>query len=72
MAQDPLDPSNEVEIAADGTVSGQVTVNNGDVVKFQVTGYPDGANVCIVNITSANISWDYDPIAGQNTIKVGN
>jgi len=65
----------EVTIASDGTISGQVEVNNGGVVKFQVSGYPTnppGTNTCIVTITSADISWAISPDAGQNTIKVGN
>ena len=65
----------EVTIAADGTVSGLVAVNNGGVVKFHVSGYPTnppGTNTCIVTITSANITWAAEPIAGQNSIKVGN
>lgn len=66
------DPANQVTINSDGSVDGQVEINNGGEVKFQVSGYPAGSNVCIVSITSSNISWSSSPIAGQNTIKVGN
>lgn len=72
MAKGPLDPANEVQIGPDGSVTGQVTVNNGGEVKFVVTGYNGSSNVCIVDITSANITWATDASAGQNTIKVGN
>jgi len=78
MAAEPIpmpEDNAEVTIAADGTVSGLVAVNNGGVVKFQVSGYPTnppGTNTCIVTITSANITWAESPAAGQNSIKVGN
>jgi hypothetical protein len=66
----------QVTIDPDGKVSGRVQVNNGDVVKFNVSGYPKnppGTNTCIVTITSANITWEAVPLVkGQNTIKVGN
>ena len=75
MAAEPIpmpETSDEVTIASDGTVTGQVQVNNGGVVKFQVSGYKPGYNTCIVNITSENITWAAVPDEGQNTIKVGN
>jgi hypothetical protein len=81
MAAQPIpigDPTNEVEIDSSGTVSGEVQVNNGGEVKFNVTSYGidphtgQTANTCIVTITSANISWTTLADAGQNTIKVGN
>jgi hypothetical protein len=81
MAAQPIpmpQDSTEVTINSDGTVSGQVEVNNGGVVKFQVSGYPidpqTGApyNTCIVTISQSDISWETTAIAGQNTIKVGN
>lgn len=81
MAAQPIpmpEDSTEVTINADGTVTGQVEVNNGGVVKFQVSGYPTdpqtGApyNTCIVTISQSDISWATTAIAGQNTIKVGN
>lgn len=68
----------EVTINPDDSVVGQVNVNNGGMVKFQVSSYPTdpstGApyNTCIVTISSSDISWETLPIAGQNTIKVGN
>jgi len=81
MAADPIPmPANDTEVTinADGSVDGEVEVNNGGVIKFQVTGYPtdpstgEPYNVCIVSVTTTNISWATEAIAGQNTIKVGN
>jgi hypothetical protein len=81
MAAEPiplLDASTEVDIYADDTVTGQVHVNNGGVVKFQVVG-PYGidprtgqpGNVCVVTIAGAQIGWTTVADAGPNTIKVG-
>lgn len=81
MAAEPIPmpgDSTEVTIASDGTVTGQVEVNNGGMVKFEVSGYPTDSstgapyNTCIVSISSADISWATSPAAGQNSIKVGN
>ena len=81
MAAEPIpmpEDSTEVTINSDGSVSGVVSVNNGGVVKFQVSSYPTdpstGApyNECIVTLSSSNITWATSPAAGQSTIKVGN
>lgn len=75
MAAQPIpltEDSTEVEIGPDGSVSGQVEIKNSGVVKFNVTGYKQGYNVCIVNITSDNITWGNSPAEGENSIKVGN
>jgi hypothetical protein len=81
MAAEPIpmpETSPEVTINPDNSINGQVTVNNGGVVKFQVSGYPidqsTGApyNTCTVTISSSDISWSTSAVAGQNTIKVGN
>jgi len=81
MAAEPIpmpEDSTEVIINSDGSISGEVSVNNGGVVKFQVSSYPidhnTGApyNECFVTLTSANITWGTSPAAGQNTISVGN
>jgi hypothetical protein len=66
------DPQNEVTINSDGSIDGQVEINNGGEVKFQVSSYPAGMDVCTITITSSDVSWSASPIAGQNTIKVGN
>jgi hypothetical protein len=80
MAAEPIpmpEDSTQVTINSDGSVSGGVSVNNGGVVKFQVSGYPNdpqtGApyNLCIVTINSSNISWLTIPDGGQNGITVG-
>jgi hypothetical protein len=81
MAAEPIpmpENSTEVTINSDNSINGQVSVNNGGVVKFQVSSYPTdpqtGApyNTCTVTISSSNVSWSTSPAAGQNTIKVGN
>jgi hypothetical protein len=81
MAANPIpmpEDSTEVTINPDNTIDGQVEVNNGGVVKFQVSGYPidpvTGApyTVCIVTIQPGDIGWATSAAAGQNTIKVGN
>ena len=66
------DPQNEVTINSDGSIDGQVEINNGGEVKFQVSSYPAGMDVCTITISSSDVSWSASPIAGQNTIKVGN
>lgn len=66
------DPQNEVTINSDGSIDGQVEINNGGEVKFQVSSYPAGMDVCTITITSSDVSWSASPMAGQNTIKVGN
>lgn len=74
MAAQPIprpEDSTEVDIAADGTVTGQVQIKNSGVVKFDVTSYPNGYNTCIITITSANVTWENLPIETENTIKVG-
>ena len=83
MAADPIpmpEDSTEVTINPDNSINGQVEVNNGGVIKFQVSSYPaipgtnpvEYYNACTVTITSSDISWSVSPDAGQNTIKVGN
>jgi hypothetical protein len=81
MAAEPIpmpENSTEVTINSDNSINGQVSVNNGGVVKFQVSSYPTdpqtGApyNTCTVTISSSDVSWSTSPAAGQNTIKVGN
>jgi len=83
MAADPIpmpEDSTEVTINPDNSINGQVEVNNGGVVKFQVSSYPaipntnpvEYYNSCTVTITSSDISWSVSPDDGQNTIKVGN
>jgi hypothetical protein len=81
MAAEPIpmpETSTEVTINSDNSINGQVTVNNGGVVKFQVSSYPNDPqtgspyNTCTVTISSSDISWSTSPAAGQNTIKVGN
>ena len=83
MAADPIpmpEDSTEVTINPDNTIDGQVEVNNGGVIKFQVSSYPaipntdpvEYYNTCTVTITPSDISWSVSPAAGQNTIKVGN
>ena len=81
MAAQPIpigDPGNAVDIDSSGNVTGEVQVDNGGEVKFNVTSYGidpvtgQTANTCIVTITSANIGWTTTAAAGQNTIKVGN
>jgi hypothetical protein len=72
--------STEVTINPDNSINGQVEVNNGGVIKFQVSNYPaipntdpvQYYNACTVTITSSDIGWSVSPDAGQNTIKVGN
>lgn len=71
MPNDP-NPPNQVTINSDGSIDGQVEINNGGEVKFQVSSYPPGMDVCTITITSSDVSWSASPIAGQNTIKVGN
>ncbi|HET9407363.1 MAG TPA: hypothetical protein VFO39_09005 [Candidatus Sulfotelmatobacter sp.] len=80
MAAKPIprvEDATEVTINPDNTVVGQVEVNNGGMVKFEVSSYPYNQqgqqyNECYVTITSANISWGISPDAGPSTIKVGN
>ena len=81
MAAEPIpmpEDSTQVTSNSDGTVSGDVSVNNGGVVKFQVSSYPTNPqtgspyNQCIVTITPSNITWATVPDAGQSTISVGN
>ena len=81
MAAEPIPmpaDSTQVDIDQFGNISGEVEVNNGGVVKFNVTQYGidpntgQQGNVCIITLTSANIAWSTSPIEGQNTIKVGN
>src|SRR5258708_2909456 len=71
MAAEPIpmpEDSPQVTINPDDTVVGQVNVNNGGVVKFQVSSYPTdpstGApyNTCIVTISPSDISWETLPI----------
>jgi hypothetical protein len=81
MAAEPIpmpETSPEVTINPDNSIDGQVTVNNGGVVKFQVSSYRIDPNTnapyneCFVTITSSDITWGTSAAAGQNTIKVGN
>jgi hypothetical protein len=81
MAAEPIPmPENntEVTINSDGSISGDVSVNNGGVVKFQVSSYPINPqtgspyNQCIVTLNSSNISWQTIAAAGQSGITVGN
>ena len=81
MAAEPIpmpEDSTQVDINAQGVINGLVDVNNGGVVKFNVTQYGidpstgQQGNICIVTITSSNITWSTSAAAGQNTIKVGN
>ena len=80
MAAEPIpmpEDSTEVTINSDGSINGDVSVNNGGVVKFQVSAYPidpqtgSPYNLCIVTINSSNISWQTIAAAGQNAITVG-
>jgi hypothetical protein len=88
MAAKPLPmtgPSNEVDIDQNGIVTGSMTVNNGGLVKFDVTSYPTDPNTgqpynqCMVTIGPGNISWATvsqqqrvaTGFAGTSTIKVG-
>lgn len=74
MAAEPIPRpafASEVDVAADGTVTGQVKINNDGQVKFHVK-YPAGYDTCVVNITQDNITWEKSALRGQNTIKVGN
>ena len=80
MAADPIpmpEDSTQVTINSDGTITGDVSVNNGGVVKFQVSAYKidpqtgSPYNLCIVSIGPSNISWLTIPDAGQNGITVG-
>ena len=72
------DDGNKVTINPDNSIDGQVEVNNGGVIKFEVSSYPTDPqtgqpyNACIVTLQSTDITWETTPIAGQNTIKVGN
>lgn len=75
MAAEPIPLpkfATQVDIDQNGNVTGQVQVNNSGVVKFNVTQYKNGYDSCIVNITSANITWVQSAAAGEQTIKVGN
>jgi hypothetical protein len=83
MAADPIpmpEDSTEVTINPDNTIDGQVEVNNGGMIKFEVSRYPaipntdpvEYYNTCTVTIEPGDISWSVSPAAGQNTIKVGN
>jgi hypothetical protein len=81
MAAEPIpmpEDSTQVTIDSNNSVSGVVSVNNGGVVKFQVSSDPidpnTGApyNECIVTISSSDITWATSAAAGQSTIKVGN
>ena len=81
MAAEPIpmpEDSTEVTINSDGTITGAVSVNNGGVIKFQVSSYPTNPNTgtpyndCIVTITSSDVTWATSAAAGQSTIKVGN
>jgi hypothetical protein len=88
MAARPLPitgPTNEVDIDQYGNVSGAVTVNNGGVVKFNVTQYPIDPNTgqpynqCMVSVKQEDVSWatttarslTATPDSGISTIKVG-
>lgn len=81
MAAEPIpmpEDSTQVDIDQNGNISGQVEVNNGGVVKFNVTQYGidpntgQQGNVCEITLTSSNVAWSTSAAAGQNTIKVGN
>lgn len=81
MAAEPIpmpEDSTQVDIDQYGNPSGQVEVNNGGVVKFNVTQYGidpntgQQGNICIITLTSGNVTWSTSADAGQNTIKVGN
>jgi hypothetical protein len=69
---------NKVTINSNNSIDGQVEVNNGGVIKFEVSSYPtdpqtgEPYNVCIVTIQDTDISWETTATEGQNTIKVGN
>lgn len=74
MAAQPIprpEDSTQVDIDANGNVTGEVHVDNGGVVKFNVTGYKPGYNTCIVTFSSGNITWGNSLAQGGNTIKVG-
>ena len=81
MAAEPIpmpEDNTEVTINSDGSISGNVSVNNGGVVKFQVSSYPNNPqtgspyNLCIVTINSSNISWETVPNGVPSGITVGN
>ena len=83
MAAEPIpmpEVNTEVTINPDNSVVGQVEVNNGGMVKFQVSSYPpipntnpvEYYNTCTVTIASSDINWSVSAADGQNTIKVGN
>ena len=65
--------SNKITINPDGTWSpASVTINNGGVVKFDVTSYPPGMNTCTVTIGSVTFSFSPDTKETPGgTIKVG-
>jgi hypothetical protein len=83
MAAQPIpmpEDSTEVKINPDNTIDGQVQVNNGGMIKFEVSSYPaipntnpvEYYNTCTVTIAQSDISWSVSAAEGQNTIKVGN
>ena len=66
-SQDP-----KIEIDANGNVTGGGTLNNGGVLKIDVTGYKTGYNQCqvVVTVTGWGNTEDTSGIPG-GTIKVG-
>jgi hypothetical protein len=74
MAAEPIPMpafASEVDIDDTGKVTGQVKITNKGHVTFNVE-YPTGYDVCVVNITQDNISWETSASKTENTIKVGN
>jgi hypothetical protein len=74
-----IDP-NEIVVYPDGTTSGPVVVNNGDVVKIVVQQYPPGKTECIIPFGTITFNGAPARIAkagpvvdagGGGTIKVG-
>ncbi len=66
----PGDPP-QITIGADGSVSSAVTINNGGVIKFFVSGYKPNTSQCTVTITSANVTFGTPPRPNGDTISVG-
>jgi len=81
MAAEPIPmpaDSTEVDIDQYGNITGLVEIKNSGVVKFDVTKYgidPNTGkqgNICIITLTSSNVTWSTSAAEGENTIKVGN
>ena len=62
----------QVTISPNGTYS-TVTINNGGVVKFEVSSYPPGTNQCNITLGITFSNQSVVPIkdAAPGTIKIG-